>query len=92
MKRLLVVVVFVNIDMGEPALVQTRLLKIIIQSLTGVHSKITRRPTMKHLLNLTELIIIVCLAVLIVAPEIGYSLAIRAWDKVVDMVGELTNG
>jgi len=44
---------------------------------------------MKHLLNLTELIIIVCVGVLIVAPEIGYSLAIRAWDKVVDMVGEL---
>ena len=44
---------------------------------------------MKHLLNLTELIIIVCLAVLIVAPEIAYSLVLRARDKVVDMVGEL---
>ena len=44
---------------------------------------------MKHLLNLTELIIIVCLAVIIVAPEIGYSLLLRARDKVVDMVGEV---
>ena len=44
---------------------------------------------MKHLLSLTELIIIVCLAVLIVLPEIGYSLVLRGRDKVVDMVGEL---
>jgi len=44
---------------------------------------------MKNLTNLFECLIIVCLAVIIVLPEIGYSLAIRAWDKVVDMVGEL---
>ena len=44
---------------------------------------------MKHLLSLTELIIIVCLAVLIVAPEMAYSLVLRARDKVADMVGEL---
>ena len=44
---------------------------------------------MKHLLSLTELIIIVCLAVLIVAPEIGYSLVLRARDKVEMMISEL---
>ena len=44
---------------------------------------------MKHFTNLTEAIIIVCLAVLIVAPEIAYSLVLRARDKVVDMVGEV---
>ena len=44
---------------------------------------------MKHLLSLTELIIIVCVGVLVVAPEIAYSLGLRAWDKVVDMVGEV---
>ena len=46
---------------------------------------------MKHLLSLTEAIIIVCLAVLIVAPEIAYSLVLRLRDKVVDMVGEVIN-
>jgi len=55
----------------------------------GVHSKITRRPTMKNLANLAETIIIVCLAIIIVTPEICYSLLLRARDKVVDMVGEL---
>jgi len=44
---------------------------------------------MKHLLNLAELIIIVCLAVIIVLPEIVYSCVLRARDKVVDMVVEL---
>ena len=45
---------------------------------------------MKNLTNLFECLIIVCLAVLIVAPEIAYSLVLRAWDKVVDMVGEVS--
>ena len=44
---------------------------------------------MKNLLNLAELFLIVCLAILIVTPEIVYSLILRARDKVVDMVGEL---
>jgi len=44
---------------------------------------------MKALGNLFELIILVCLAVLIVLPEICYSLVLRARDKVVEMVGEL---
>jgi len=44
---------------------------------------------MKNLLNLTELIIIVCVAIIIVLPEIAYSLVLRARDKVVDMVGEV---
>ena len=46
---------------------------------------------MRNLLSITELIIIVCVAVIIVLPEICYSLVLRARDKVVDMVGELTN-
>jgi len=44
---------------------------------------------MKNLANLAETIIIVCLAIIIVTPEIVYSLVLRARDKVVDMVGEL---
>ena len=44
---------------------------------------------MKHLLNLTELVIIVCLAVIIIAPEIAYSLVLRGRDWLVDMAGEL---
>ena len=44
---------------------------------------------MKNLLNIAELLIIVCLAIIIVLPEILYSLVLRARDKVVDMVGEL---
>jgi len=44
---------------------------------------------MKNLLNPTELIIIVCVAIIIVLPEIAYSLVLRARDKVVDMVGEV---
>ena len=44
---------------------------------------------MKHLLNLTEAIIIVCLAVLIVAPEIAYSMVLRARDKVEMIISEL---
>jgi len=44
---------------------------------------------MKHLTNLAETIIIVCLAIIIVTPEIVYSLVLRTRDKVVDMAGEL---
>jgi len=44
---------------------------------------------MKNLLNLAELIIIVCVAIIIVTPEIVYSCVLRARDKVVDMVVEL---
>ena len=44
---------------------------------------------MKALESTCELGIIVCLAVLIVLPEILYSLVLRARDKVVEMVGEL---
>jgi len=44
---------------------------------------------MKNLLNLAETIIIVCLAIIIVTPEIVYSCVLRARDKVVDMVVEL---
>ena len=44
---------------------------------------------MKNLLNLTELIIIVLACIVIVLPEIAYSLVLRGRDKVVDMVGEL---
>ena len=44
---------------------------------------------MKNLLNLTELLIILCLAVLIVVPEIAYSLLLRGRDKVEEMWGEI---
>ena len=44
---------------------------------------------MKNLLNLAELLIIVCLAIIIVLPEICYSCVLRARDKVVDMWGEI---
>ena len=44
---------------------------------------------MKTLTNFLELIIIVCVAIIIVTPEICYSLVLRARDKVVDMVEEL---
>jgi len=44
---------------------------------------------MKNLLNLTEATIILCLAVLIVAPEIAYSLVLRGRDKVEMMISEL---
>lgn len=42
---------------------------------------------MKNLYNLFELILIVCLVVLIVAPEIAYSLVLRGCDKVEEMWG-----
>jgi len=42
---------------------------------------------MKTLLNFLELTIIVCVAVLIVTPEICYSLVLRVRDKVMEMVG-----
>jgi len=44
---------------------------------------------MKHLLNLAETIIIVCLAVLIVTPEIVYSCLLRLRDRLEDMAGEI---
>jgi len=44
---------------------------------------------MKHLANLTELIIIVCVAVLVVLPEIVYSCVLRGRDKIEMMIGEL---
>ena len=44
---------------------------------------------MKIFESICESTIIVCLAVLIVLPEILYSLVLRARDKVVEMVGEL---
>jgi len=44
---------------------------------------------MKIIESTCELIIIVCLAVLIVLPEIAYSLVLRARDKVEEMVGEV---
>ena len=44
---------------------------------------------MKNLFNLAELFLIVCVAIIIVTPEIVYSLVLRARDKVVDMAGEL---
>ena len=44
---------------------------------------------MKNIANLTELIIIVCLAVLIVLPEIAYSLVLRGRDWLGDRLGEL---
>lgn len=50
---------------------------------------IARRPTMKNLLNITELIIIVCVAILIVLAEIAYYIMLRARDKVDEMIGEI---
>ena len=44
---------------------------------------------MKNLLNIAELIIILCLAIIIVLPEIAYSLVLRARDKIEDCIGEL---
>ena len=44
---------------------------------------------MKNLLNLAETIIVICLAIIIVTPEICYSLLLRLRDKVIDMVREL---
>ena len=44
---------------------------------------------MKHLLSLTEAAILLCVAILIVAPEIAYSLVLRARDKAVEMWREL---
>ena len=64
-------------------------LTIKILSPHGVHSKITRRPTMKHLTDFAEATIILFFAVLIVLPEIAYSLVLRARDKAVEMWGEL---
>ena len=44
---------------------------------------------MKNLLKLAETVIILCLAVLIVTPEICYSCLLRERDKVVDMYMEV---
>jgi len=44
---------------------------------------------MKHLLNLTEGAILLCVAIIIVAPEIAYSLLLRGIDKAVEMWGEI---
>ena len=44
---------------------------------------------MKHLLNLTEAAIILCLVIIIVLPEITYSILLRARDKAVEMWGEI---
>ena len=45
---------------------------------------------MKNLLNnLTESIIIVCLAIIIVLPEIAYSLVLKGRDKLEDMWGTI---
>jgi len=44
---------------------------------------------MKNLYNLLELLIILCLAVLVVTPEICYSLVLRGRDKVEMMIEEL---
>ena len=44
---------------------------------------------MKIISHILELIIIVCLAIIIVLPEIAYSCVLRGRDKLVDMMGEL---
>ena len=44
---------------------------------------------MKHLLNAFELIIILILAIIIVLPEICYSLVLRLRDKIIDSITEL---
>jgi len=44
---------------------------------------------MKHLTNLAEATLLLIFAVLIVAPEIAYSLILRARDKAVEMWGEI---
>jgi len=44
---------------------------------------------MKNLTSIVELVIIICLAIVIVLPEIGYSLVLRARDKIEMMMGEI---
>jgi len=44
---------------------------------------------MKSLLNLAELIIIVLVAIIIVLPEIAYSVVLTVRDKLIDIAGEL---
>ena len=46
---------------------------------------------MKNLSNLYECILIVVLFAVLLVPEMLYSCLLRARDKVIDMVGELTN-
>ena len=44
---------------------------------------------MKHLTNFAEATLLLIAAIIMVAPEIAYSLVLRARDKVADMWGEL---
>ena len=44
---------------------------------------------MKNITNFFECLIIVCLAVLIVLPEIAYSITLRAIDWVENVISEL---
>ena len=44
---------------------------------------------MKTISSIAELIIIVLCCIIIVLPEIAYSLMLRARDEAIDMVGEL---
>jgi len=44
---------------------------------------------MKHLLNLYECILIVCLVPILLLPEMAYFVYVRAIEKVEMMVGEL---
>ena len=47
------------------------------------------RYILKQFLNLTELILILLAAIIIVTPEIAYSLVLRGRDKVEEMWGEI---
>jgi len=44
---------------------------------------------MKNLINFLEAIIIVCIGVIIITPEIAYSMVLRVRDKVEELAGEL---
>ena len=44
---------------------------------------------MKNFTSIFELLVILCLAIIIVAPEIAYSCVLRARDKVEMMIEEL---
>jgi len=46
---------------------------------------------MKHLSNIYECIIIVCVAIIIVLPEIAYSCLLRVRDRLEDIAGEIIN-
>ena len=47
------------------------------------------RYILKHFLNLTEATIILIAAIIIVTPEIAYSLVLRGCDKIEMMIDEL---